>query len=279
MNFVVLSMLTTIAYLPAWVHSALSNLLAFFYPFFATKEYERLLSNLNLIRGLSPHSQFAKLFATQCIRHQITAGFDAVVGIFRPHALSLENEEDYARFLRTHRESGKGLVVITAHLGNWEVLAQHTSRLCGSQLFVLAKPHRWHVVNRLLEVLRGRAGGRLLWNDSKQLMRQMLQVLNDSDALGFVMDQKPQGRVGTQLSFLGRKAEFVNGPATLAIRKQCPVVATACVRTAARRYRFLYKEIPASDTESSLTATMVATLEEFILIYPEQWTWNYKRWR
>ena len=111
----------------------------------------------------------------------------------------------------------------------------------------------------------------------------MLKLLKAGECLGFVMDQKPEGRIGPSVNFLGQMTEFVSGPAKLAMRQSSPVLAVFCVRTGPHQYRLLQKVVaPADhgiDDETILTQKMADAIEEAIRLYPEQWIWNYKRWR
>jgi KDO2-lipid IV(A) lauroyltransferase len=110
----------------------------------------------------------------------------------------------------------------------------------------------------------------------------MLGALRSGATVGFVMDQKPDGRQGPIVPFFGQPTAFVAGPAAMALRCGCPVVAIFCLREGPFRYRLVSEtvEVPAGgDAELALTARMAATVERVIRDYPEQWTWNYRRWR
>ena len=104
-----------------------------------------------------------------------------------------------------------------------------------------------------------------------------------SGAVGFVMDQKPEGRKGPVVSFFGVPTAFVSGPATMAARLGCGVVSIFCLREGPFRYRLVSRLLlghaHGETDEQRLTERFAAEIESVVRAYPEQWTWNYKRWR
>ena len=126
-------------------------------------------------------------------------------------------------------------------------------------------------------------GVNVLWTDRKTLLREMLAALKRQESLGFVMDQKPEGRQGPSVDFLGINTEFVSGPATMAVRANCPIIAIFCLRVGRGRYRILSRTILGPNhqqqDEKLVTEMLAAAISDAIRLYPEQWTWTYKRWR
>ncbi|MCX6109209.1 MAG: lysophospholipid acyltransferase family protein, partial [Proteobacteria bacterium] len=188
----------------------------------------------------------------------------------------------------------------TAHLGSWELCAYYAQKAASKPLHVLAKPSRSKLLTAFLDVLRGRMGTHVLWTDKKTLLRDMLEALRRREALGFVMDQKPEGRSGPVVPFFGVATEFVFGPEKLARKIGCPVIAIFCVREGPLTYRLLSETLfgpprpagpagpagpgvdPAcaqSTADGAVTARCAEAIERVIRAYPEQWTWTYKRWR
>jgi KDO2-lipid IV(A) lauroyltransferase len=85
------------------------------------------------------------------------------------------------------------------------------------------------------------------------------------------------------VSFFGRPTGFVVGPTKLAIKYKCPVVSIFVVRINAWEYRILSNVILTSghqeEDELKVTQMFATEIENNIRLYPEQWTWNYKRWK
>ncbi len=262
------------------VHAAF---LAFWFRLFAIKEWRQFRQNINQIYGIPPHSNFAKLFEKQWLYHQAHCLLESVRGIYRPQDLQVEGFLEYYQLVQRLKAQQRGLIVITAHLGSWELVAKYTAQAFAESIYVLAKPIKFPGITRILQDLRTRMNSQVLRTDSKSLLKDMLGVLHAHKLLGFVMDQKPANRIGTLVDFLGAPTEFVAGPAALAIKTGCPIAAAFCVRLGPWHYKLVFKEVTADPaalgSEAALTEVLVKTMEEVIRLYPEQWTWNYKRWK
>lgn len=252
--------------------------------FLARKDRFQLRANVHAVYGLPPATTFGRLFERQVFEHQCVCALETLHGLARPETLTLTGFEALASLGAAAAAAGRGHILVTAHLGAWELCALYGKRAVPGRFLVLAKPPRYESVRDELADLRRQAGVEVLWTDRKSLLRDMLTALRENDAVGFVMDQKPEGRRGPVVSFLGRPTEFVSGPAAMALRTGCCVTAFFCVREGPFQYRMLSTAIvgpnqTTTETECALTARMAAAIEDAIRLYPEQWTWNYKRWR
>jgi Kdo2-lipid IVA lauroyltransferase/acyltransferase len=246
-------------------------------------ERRRIYKNLYFIKGLPAHSSFAKLFADQVIRHQIAASLEMLAFQAGRKFLTFDGEDEYREKLVRFRSGGKGAMIVTAHLGSWELLGGACARNYPGEFHALAKPSRSDVANFYIEKIRSNMGIRVLWSNRKSILRDMLGVLKGNNFLGFVMDQKPEGRKGPVVNFMGKPTEFVAGPARLAIQTNCAVIAAFCVRLAPWRYRIVSKVLLEPNhnfaDEQELTQLMADEIAVQVGTYPEQWLWGYRRWR
>ncbi len=277
-------MVRVVICLPNMLLSFLAKLLARCYGLMAAKELNQLFKNIDKVLGLPRHSFFAKSFANQVVYFQFLNAFESLKVIFGGQKVIIDGLGDYREVLSRAIAMDRGLVITTAHIGSWELLSKYTAELLSDRrLVVLAKPARQLWVTALLERLRGRSKVDVLWQGSKSLTRDMLQTLKyDKNALGFVMDQKPKGRVGTAVEFYGHHAEFVRGPAQIATKTGAPVISAFCVRIAPMHYKVVFFDTVTESSnfpEEELTKVMAQNIEDMIKMYPEQWCWNYKRWK
>jgi KDO2-lipid IV(A) lauroyltransferase len=183
------------------------------------------------------------------------------------------------------RRLGLALVIIAAHHGAWE-LAGHATAMCFDRPFyALAKPSKSARLTRVLNEIRERLGMQVLWTDSKTLLKDMMAVSSRHEHLGFVMDQRPGNRQGGHVcEFLGVKdTHMVTGPAMMAVRKNMPVCGIYMVRTGLCKYHFYVTEVlPLNhglDNEQRVAQMMADDMSRMIRLYPEQWAWNYRRWK
>lgn len=251
--------------------------------FFSRKEKRWLQANLREIFGLAPSSGFARTFERQVYRHQALAALETLLEVWRPASLHWEGLAELETAVREAEAAGLGQLVITAHLGSWELVGMLAARCAQKPFYALAKPANFSWLTRFLDALRQRMQMQVLWTGHKGLVRQMLSVLAEGSWLGFVMDQKPLGRSGPQVTFFQRPTAFVSGPAQMAIRGQRPVLAVFCLRLGPLRYRVwvetLFTAGHGCSDEVAVTQKMAEVVERVIRLYPEQWCWNYKRWR
>jgi len=240
-------------------------------------------SNIRRVYGLPAHSEFASMFARQVFRSQLICAVDSLREILRPGSLKIDGTAELKTLVRKAEASGKGYILLGAHLGAWELCALTTKRAGELPLSVLAKPSRWAPLTHFLEIVRGKMTVKVLWTDRKSILREMLAGVKAGGGVGFVADQKPEGRLGPVVQFLGQPTEFVSGPAMLASRTNCAIIGIAVVRSAPGHYRILASEVlPGGHNQSdelALTVMCAAELEKAIRIWPEQWAWNYKRWK
>lgn len=167
--------------------------------------------------------------------------------------------------------AGKGGIVATLHMGNWELAGAYLS-LHGLPLTVAALPHKDPRVDRIF--LDGRtkfgvttvpAGGavRRLWE--ALVHKRFIALLADRDVLAG----------GIELPFFGTATRVPYGHAKLALRTGSWIVPACSYRRPDRRLVIEMRPPliadPAIDTEESLTTRCLAVLEEFIRARPEQW--------
>ena len=283
-----------LAYLPAPWLEAVASFGGWLHLRLARRSRRRLFLNLERVYSLPRHSEFAKVFAAQVFRQQFLIALETLRQIRRPGCIQVRGFDELKAQITAAEAAGLGHMLVTAHVGSWELCAYYAQKAASKPLHVLAKPSRSRLLTAFLGVLRERMGTHVLWTDKKTLLRDMLEALRRREALGFVMDQKPEGRSGPVVPFLGVETEFVFGPEKLARKVGCPVIAIFCVREGPLTYRLLGETLfgppgpqgPGADpacaqstADAVVTARCAEAIERVIRAYPEQWTWTYKRWR
>jgi Kdo2-lipid IVA lauroyltransferase/acyltransferase len=193
-------------------------------------------------------------------------------------AINLEGLEHLRGVMATR---GRALV-LTAHLGNWELLAA-AHRLAGYPLAIVVRPLDSAPLNALAERLRRKSGVELI--DKRGSLRRVLRALADGRMVAIMLDQNAARREGVFVPFFGRSASTSKSLAVLAVRTQTPVV-PVFIRREGRRHRVTIHpplDPPAlNDTERAvveLTMRCTAAIETAISQVPEQWLWMHNRWR
>ena len=250
---------------------------------FAGRELRYLARNVQRVYGLPPGTTFAELFERQNLRHQVICALETLRGIQDPTAVTVRGLSELALLIKDAEATGRGHVIVTAHIGSWELCAHYGHKASTKPFHVLAKPAKSAAVTAVLDDLRRGMGTPVLWTNRKTLLRDMLRALRRGESLGFVMDQKPEGRQGPVVNFLGIPTEFVSGPAAMAARSDGAAIAIFCLREGPFRYRLWSESVLKAGhglkDETELTQRLALVIERVIRLYPEQWAWNYKRWR
>ena len=175
----------------------------------------------------------------------------------------------------------RGVIVLTAHLGFWEI-GQFVLPALGVPFDVVAKPLKNPLVDRYLRDIRQAFGARVL--DSRKGARRILQSLRAGRAVGILLDQhiSPPGAVATE--FFGRPAYTTTAIASMAMKHRIPVVPVFCLRRADGRYRIwsepaLHLESDGDDAAVRNTQLMTTRIEQAVRRDLSQWFWMHKRWR
>lgn len=186
--------------------------------------------------------------------------------------------------LRAALDRGRGAVLITGHLGSWELLAAALVR-GGFPLSVIAREASDGRVNEFLVGLRRRFGVRTVLRGSPGAARDILRTLKAGEVLGCLIDQDTRVE-GVFVDFFGKPAFTPTGPTTLALRGGAPVVLAACWREPDGRHRARFEPPLTLDRGPDLaadvarhTAAFTGWLEARVREHPDQWVWIHRRWR
>lgn len=194
-------------------------------------------------------------------------------------SVRLEGAEHLDAAVQKH---GRALL-LTAHLGNWELLPA-ASRLTSHALTVVVRPLDARWLNRLAEALRRKAGIELI--DKRAALRPVLGALARGRLVGILMDQNASRREGVFVPFFGRPASTSRAMAVLALRTGAPVLPIFTRREADGTHRVVVHppiepagEVPKDQAVTVLTARYTAAIEAAIRQTPDQWLWMHARWR
>jgi KDO2-lipid IV(A) lauroyltransferase len=174
---------------------------------------------------------------------------------------------------------GKGVVAVTGHVGNWELLGAYFS-LMGYPLTVLATGMKDSKLNDLLVDLRSSAGLKVV--ERSRSLVGAFRCLKRGEMLGVLIDQDTSVE-SVIVDFLGRPAKTAVGPVKLASRTGAAIVPMAMLMTDEGDYHIEVKEpVTIGDNGSSLENDVEKcskAVEEFIRRKPSQWVWMHKRWK
>lgn len=178
--------------------------------------------------------------------------------------------------------TGGGLL-ITAHLGNWELLAAAHTRHHGP-LHALVKPLRNGYIDDWINDLRRLANIRPM--ETRDNALPVLRLLRGGGTIAVLADQNSLRHEGVFVPFFGQAACTHYGPAMLALRAGAPVVTAFGWRLPDGRHAVRYDPPLAVPTDGDLrsrtwrlTAALTARIETAVRRTPEQWFWVHRRWK
>ncbi len=177
---------------------------------------------------------------------------------------------------------GKGILFITGHCGNWELLAIASS-VKVTPLSVVARPLNNPYLNRFLDRARSRYGNRVIYK--KGALRGIVSTLRSGGSVGILMDQAVLPDEGYVIEFLGRGAWTTKMPALIARRTDAPVLPVFIRRKGHGHEITIHPEVslsPNNSLEIALkedTKTFSDIIANYIRENPSEWLWLHRRWK
>ena len=190
---------------------------------------------------------------------------------------------NFGEVLRMLMKRDRGLIMLTGHYGNWEVLGYALATL-GFETTSVARPLDNRYVNDYMLGVRERMGQRII--AKKGATEEVTTVLEQNGVVGFIADQNA-GPKGVFVDFFGRKASTYKSIALLAMQYNVPVV-IGYARRVDDRFRFemaaqdiIYPEDwnAQPDPMRYITQRYTRAIEEFVRKDPGQYLWVHRRWK
>ncbi len=178
------------------------------------------------------------------------------------------------RYLDQALAKGRGVVSITAHLGNWE-LGGVVTTLLGYPVNAVALPHKTSERDRIFVERRKHQGVKVIpWGKE---LKKIIRALAKNEIVALLGDRLI-GEQGILIEFFGRKTKIPKGPAALALKMNCPIVPGFLIRIKEGRFLLIF-EPPILPTKTDdrekdleeLARRALGVVEKYILAYPSQW--------
>ena len=176
------------------------------------------------------------------------------------------------------KQDGRGVLIATAHLGNWE-LSAFAHALMTEPMNVMVRPLDNPFIDRLVEQRRMLSGNRLIYK--RDAARAVLKALGKNEPVGILMDQNTSMSEGVFINFFGKLACAGSAFVKFAYRSNAVVIpGFALWNENSRQYvlRF-YPRIPMSGDVVADTERIHSAIEQIIRESPDQWMWIHRRWR
>jgi len=187
---------------------------------------------------------------------------------------------------REHYEAaaarGKGVVFLTGHCGNWEMVALAFCRLFGGSMSVVARRQNNPYLNRMVERMRMRYNNSVIYKQGA--LKGMLSVLKKGGNIGLLADQAVFPEEGVLIDVLGRKAWASKAPAIIG-QKSGAAILPAFIHREGERFVITFNpahQISGDMSDEGIrneTQALSRYVEDYIVAHPTQWYWVHRRWK
>ncbi|MEW6263777.1 MAG: lysophospholipid acyltransferase family protein [Thermodesulfobacteriota bacterium] len=199
------------------------------------------------------------------------------------HACDVVRVEGEEHYLKA-RAGKRGLIMITGHCGNWELLGLAMARRYSTRYSVVARAQNNPFLERIVDKIRAAGGNNIIYKQGA--VRRILTELKHGGMIGILIDQAVLVKEGCAVDFLGRPAMTTKLPALIARKTGAPVLPVFIHREDRGGHAIVFHpEVELSRTENKETAVvedmqkMTGFIEDYILAHPEQWLWGHRRWK
>lgn len=180
------------------------------------------------------------------------------------------------------REKGNGVLCISGHCGNWELISLSFKRHLNENVWAIARKQINPYLNTIIEKMRMGYGNKVIY--SKAALRPILSVIKGKGVIGMLTDQAVFYDNGATITFLGRRALANKAPVVIAHKTGVPIVPVFGYRDNARHILTFQPEytLCGDRSEDGVVQDIQALsnyLEDFICAHPADWYWLHRRWK
>ena len=268
--------------IPRFIAVFLGSILGYLVYFISRRDRIKARRNLNAALGKMLESRQQKTIVRSMFVNfgKNLADVIRFKNYYESQIHSLVDVEGQEYFDRAYNK-GKGVIAITGHIGNFELLAAfmvksgYKSAVIGREMYD----------KRLDEFLVGNREALGLVNiDTKESPRRIIKLLRDGYALGVLIDTDSIRVRGDFVPAFGRLSYTPTGQSIIGLKTGAAFVPMACVRNG-KRYKIIIKPEVTIDRSDNLdddtykiTKECTAVLENVVRDYPDQWVWLHNRW-
>jgi len=179
-------------------------------------------------------------------------------------------------------DKGKGVIFITGHCGNWELMALCTGKNIVHVSNIARKIYNPYF-NYIIERVRQKSGNRIIYKQGA--LKKILSSLRNNGVIGILMDQSVISSEGVIADFLGKKAYTMKMPAMIARKTGSAVLPAFIRRTENGHIMEIGPEIECDSSEDAEKALFNDTvkfsgfIEDYIRQNPAEWLWIHRKWK
>ena len=242
----------------------------------------RIRDNIQSARIIADNTEADTLIEAVC-RETMKGGLELAVAWVRPseEIADLFQTVHGWEYVQTAMAEGKGLLLITPHLGSYDLAGRYISQQLPFPLTAMYRPPKIEALGEIMNAGRVRDNGRTA-PANMQGVKQVIKALRSGEATIVLPDQVPGGGDGIWVQFFDREAYTMTLAARLALQTGATVLLVRCEREPMGRGFVMYAEpLPQpldADLETAVRQVNEA-MEHVIRQCPGQYLWGYGRYK
>ncbi|MEA3328608.1 MAG: lysophospholipid acyltransferase family protein [Candidatus Omnitrophota bacterium] len=266
----------------------LGNVLGDIGYFIVFRHRQRTIANMKLVYGDQKSLAEIKQMTRQIFRYLSRCGCEIVYFCSRDNiksAVGLVNSVEGEQYLRQAQKEGKGIIIISAHMGNFMLVGRKLTNM-GYKTATIMRQMKDEKLEKLFTKWRNEKMGQHtipklpLWKS----VRQSLDWLGQGNILAMYIDQRSGS--GVWVDFFGIPTLTATGAAVFALRTGAPVVPLVVVNRNNGFYKLIIEQPVKMDNTGERkkdietnTARFTKIIEKYVRKYPTQWFWVHNRWK
>jgi len=174
----------------------------------------------------------------------------------------------------------KSVILVTGHMGNWELAGSKICNFCQHEVFSVYHPLTNEVLDKWFLNMRSSKGVTMF--TMEDTVKAMIRNRRKLTLTGFISDQTPSNLDEHWMTFLNQETLVFRGAGLLAKKLNFPIVFLSTTRPKRGKYIIhaeLVCENPQAFSIEELTEMHIKKLEENIIKQPEIWLWTHRRWK
>jgi len=271
--------------LPRWLISAVLNGLFAIAVIGLKKQKKICQKNLRSVYGQTKNDQAYTKLTEDCIKNIGHSMTDLLYYVERPRQLSLIVEVEQECRLKEALADGKGVIAVTAHLGNFPLLFVSLVQR-GYKINVIIRPMRNKTFSRFMYALCEQWKINMIQTvPARNFLKESLGALKRNELLFILLDEVVDPEDGVLVNFLNNKVYRAVGPLLFHRRTGAPVLPIFIAKEDNRFRIFIEpplvveKSLNPQDNDSRNISDLTRVIEFFVKKYPVQWGgWLNKRW-
>ena len=266
------------------MYSFARNMAAFGF-IIARKQRKIALESLTIAFGQDKTKCEIDQIAKDCFVFLAKSGLEVIFFMDKPKLLRKHIEFAGRENLEAALAKGKGVILVTAHFGNFPLMLEKLS-LEGYRIACIIRYMRDERAEKFFTAKRAQVGIKTIYSQPrKACVENSIRTLRNNELLFIPMDQN-FGTGGVFVNFFGKKAATATGPVVLALRTKAAIIPSFIVRQKDDTHKIIFEEPLNLEEGRTFQETVIINIqrltdiiESYIRRYPAEWGWIHRRWK